>query len=65
MGGGRVYVTKAGDPRIRDVAYFCVEVPCQETCPDATVAALKCLVSVSNLSATELCCSWTEVEGCM
>ena len=41
---------------------FALKSPARMTCPD-TVAALRCLVSVSNLSETELCCSWTEVAG--
>ena len=27
------YVAKAGDPRVRNVAYLCVEVPCQDDMP--------------------------------
>ena len=27
------YVAKAGDPRVRDVAYLCVAVPCQDDTP--------------------------------
>ena len=27
------YVAKAGDPGVRDVAYLCVEVPCQDDMP--------------------------------
>ena len=44
---------------------FALKSPAKMTCPGATVAALRCLVRVSYLSETELCCSWSEVAGGM